>query len=208
MAQAPFPLLQPASADIFDDIRAGYRYVAERAGHVHIRQDRLKSYAMALPPHQPANTLDADHHYMSDDFESLAASVLILDAVNFGSGYTNALVAEGWALCDNSIYFTVSTALKRHFDAHGPFTARDLCALDEDDFIHLLGLPRSGAAAQAVAALYTPSVNELGSFIVKEYDGRFMGLIDESDGLAAHFIQRLGALSGFHDVHAFHGRQI
>lgn len=208
MVKAPSALLQSAPADIFDDIREGYRFVAERASHVRICDDRLKPYVMALPPHQPANTLDTDHHFMSDDPELLAASVLILDAVNFGSGYADALVAEGWKLHDNSIYFTVSTALKRHFDANSPFTADDLCALSEDDFMRLLDLPRSGTTARIVAGLYTPSVNELGSFIAGNYDGRFMGLIEGSNGLAAHFIQSLGTLSGFHDVHSFHGRRI
>jgi hypothetical protein len=175
---------------------------------VRIREDRLKAYAMSLPPHQPDNTLDRDHHYMTDDPEALAASFMILDAVNFGSGYADALVAEGWTLLDNSIYFTVSTALKRHFDAHGPFTARDLQALSENDFMGLLNLPRDGAAARAAAALYTPSVNELGTFIADEYSGRFQGLIESSGGLAASFVQRLGGLSGFHDIHYYQGRRI
>jgi hypothetical protein len=200
--------LNSETADLFDDIRAGYRFVAERAKHVRICDERLKEYALALPHHAPDNTLDTDHHYMTDDPENLAAAVLILDAVNFGSGYTDTLVAEGWNLLDNSIYFTVSTALKQRFEKYGVFTARQLRDLTAADFMMLLDLPRYGETAEQVAGLYTPSVNELGAYIDEEFDGRFTGLLEASEGSAAKFITQLGALSGFHDVHVYQGRDI
>ena len=93
---------------IFDDIRVGFAFVAERAAHVKIRTDMLAAYAQSLPLRHPATVFDTDHHFIGTP-ESTAAYVLTLDAVNFGSGYQPHLVREGWGLVDQGIYFTLAT---------------------------------------------------------------------------------------------------
>lgn len=197
----------PAPADIFDQIRDGFRAVSARAGHVRIREDKLTEYALSLHPRAPENTLDEKHHYVTQDAEALAAYILILEAVNFGSGFEESLVAEGWPRIDNSLYYTISTALKASFDTYGPWNAEVLRRLTVEDMHAIFMLPKA-RMGQALASLFTSSLNELGAFIDEEFGGRFMGLVEEADGSAARLVMRLGELSGFNDVHNYQGRDI
>lgn len=194
-------------ADIFDQIRDGFRFVASRAAHVRICEDQLNEYAVSLQPRPPTNTLDDAHHYVTQDAEALAAYILILEAVNFGSGFEEALVAEGWPRIDNSLYYTVSTALKESFEAYGPWSAQILKQASVEDMHAVFKLPRA-RMGQALASLFAASLNELGQFIEQEYDGRFMGLIEASNGLAANLVSLLGRLPGFMDVHDYQGRDV
>lgn len=194
-------------ADIFDHIREGYRFVAARSRHVHIRDDRLAEYALSLQPRPPANTLDENHHYVTADREALAAYIMSLEAVNFGSGYEEALVAEGWSRLDNSLYFTVSTALKRHFMERGPWSAARMRRLDAQDIRTIFHLP-DARFGRALAVELTASLNELGAFIEDGYAGSFMAMIDEADGHAARFVTRLAMIPGFQDTHHYQGRAV
>lgn len=203
----PAILAKPEAVDIFDQIRDGYRFVAARSSHVKIRDDRLKEYALSLQPAAPDNTLDSVHHFTSTDPETLAAYILTLEAVNFGSGFEDALIAEGWPQIDNSIYYTVSSAVKRSFETHGPWNADILRRVNVTDMHDIFLLPQ-GRMGQAVAAMFASSLNEMGSFIAEECDGRFMGLIEEANGFAARFVTRIGQLPCFQDIANYHGRDI
>src|SRR5687768_354555 len=82
---------------LFDAIREGFAFVAERARHVRIRYDRIPAYADALPGYPPFNVLDAQRHFTGGE-EDTAAYILTLDAVNFGSGFAPAMAEEGWEM--------------------------------------------------------------------------------------------------------------
>lgn len=196
-----------ASADIFDQIREGYRFVAARSSHVKIREDRLKEYALSLHPRAPDNTLDDTHHFNSTDPEHLAAYILSLEAVNFGSGFEESVTAEGWARIDNSIYYTVATAVKASFETYGPWTAEILRRFSVADVHAVFGLP-TAPMGQAMASLFASSLNEMGAIIADDYDGRFMGLIEDANGSAARFVSRIGQFPAFADVSNYHGRDI
>lgn len=199
--------IQAAPVDIFDQIRDGFRLVAARSRHVRICDEKLAEYALSLQPRPPANTLDEQHHFSSEDPEALAAYILILEAVNFGSGFEEALVAEGWPRIDNSLYYTVSTALKASFEVYGPWNTEILRRLSVADVHGIFMLPHA-RMGQALASLFTASLNELGAFIDAEFDGRFMGLIEDANGLASRLITRLGQMPGFQDIHDYQGRDI
>lgn len=196
-----------APGDIFDRIRDGFRFVNARARHVRIREDRLTEYALSLQPRPPENTLDDTHHYISENPEHLAAYVLALEALNFGSGYEEDLIAEGWPRIDNSLYFTVATALKASFATYGPWSVDVMKRFTSEDAHAVFALPRA-RMSQAMAALAASSLNELGQFIGDEFDGRFMSLIDACDGQAARCVSLLGTMPGFQDVPNYHGRDI
>lgn len=195
------------SCNIFDHIRDGLRFVASRSQYVRINEDRLKEYALALQPRPPSNTLDSGHHYTTSDREALAAYIMSLEAVNFGSGYEEALVAEGWDRLDNSLYFTISTALKNHFARQGPWSAFDMRHLDVDAIRAIFHLPDS-RYSRALAVEMTASLNEMGAFIGDEYGGSFMAMIGEADGQAARFVTRLAMIPGFQDIHDYQGRSV
>ena len=193
--------------DVFGRVREGCRFVADHAQHVTINDWVLRDYAQTLSPRAPNNVLDLDHHYDSNDLESLAAYIMALEAINFGSGYEAALVEEGWRLRDHSIYYTVSTALKYHFDSQGPMDAATMAGLSVLDCHRMFGLPHRTVGTE-VAVLFAAALNELGTFVQNHFDGSFLKLVQDADGHAARLVCRLVELPGFQDVHNYHGRAI
>jgi hypothetical protein len=193
--------------DIFDTIRDGYKFVAARASHVSIREDRLKAYALSIPSVAPDNTLDDHHHFTSTDPETLAAYVLTLESVNFGSGFEDALIAEGWPRIDNSIYYTIAVALKQSFETYGPWNAEILRRVSVEDMHNVFLLPR-GRMGRALAAMFALSMNEMGEMLVEHYDGSFLKLIESAHGRAAGLVSLLARLPAFADIANYHGRDI
>lgn len=194
------------AADIFDTIRSSCASVAESARHVAIRYDRLAAYADGLPAAPPANVLDGTHHYTGTP-ENMASYILTLDAINFGSGYEPLLVAEGWRLIDHSIYYTISTALKRRYEERGVMSAAILSAITPADAAALLGLGQ-GPNSDEFALLCAQSMAELGRTVAAEYGGSFMGLVGAARGRVERLVRILTKMHHFNDVHDYHGRQI
>jgi len=201
----PESRVQPA--DIFDHIRDGYKFVAARSAHVTIREDRLKEYALSIPSLSPENTLDERHHFNSDNPEILAAYILSLEAVNFGSGFEASLLEEGWPQIDNSIYYTISTALKKSFETFGPWDAEILRRVSVDDMHSVFMLPH-GRMGRALAAMFALSMNEMGNFLIDHHDGSFLRLIESAHGRAAAMVSILGSLPAFSDIANYHGRDL
>jgi hypothetical protein len=72
---------------IFDQIRATCEKVANRASYVRINYDRIPPYASSLPVKEAVKPqLDPDCHYLGRQRDTLSF-LLILDTINFGSGY-------------------------------------------------------------------------------------------------------------------------
>lgn len=192
---------------LFDDVRYGFAFVAEQAQHVNIRHDRLLDYSAILPDKSLDNTLDAEHHFSSPSIEETASYIIMLDAINFGSGYAPLMAAEGWEMIDHSTYFTLSTRLKHYFEQHGVVTAEQMVAFDIQEMKNILALP-SGRYSDEFAGLVRDSVIELGQAVIKQFDGSFEALVNAAQGSAAWLVEWLAALSGFHDVHDYHGRPV
>ena len=202
----PMMLLQSmARSDIFDDIRAGFAYVAANARHVRINRDRLVEYARQLPDRHPSTIFDTDHHYIGNP-EDTAAYVLALDAINYGSGYKNMLAAEGWPLIEGSIYYSVSVRLKKCFEKK-PLTAKDLAHMTSDHVHEILELPYQ-PQSQKIADLFAAGLRYLGQMIEHENSGCFLSFINDANGRAARIVERLAKLPQFADVHEYRGRDI
>lgn len=193
--------------DIFASVRRGFDTVARMARHVRIREDLIPAYAAALPAMSPANVLDETHHY-SGDAESTAAYILTLDSLNFGSGYQPRLLAEGWDLIDNSLYFTISTRLKRRFEEQGPLAAARLADIGAQECAQLLGLDPQGEYSMEFAGQCTGALRELGAAVGGGYAGRYLDLVKDAQGSAETMVRLLVRLHNFNDVHSYRGHTI
>ena len=101
---------------IFDQIRETCAKVAGRARHVRINTDRIPAYASALPVEQAVKPqLDPDCHYLGRQKDTLSF-LLILDTINFGSGYFPHLIKRPGM----SGYFTTAASLNDFFKSNGP----------------------------------------------------------------------------------------
>jgi hypothetical protein len=188
----------------FDYVRDGFANVAQLAEHVHIHEDRLEDYALALPECPPENTLDADHHYYGDE-EGTAAYILTLDSINFGSGYEPHLVAEGWKLIDHSLYYSISTRLKQYFDKNGPIEAGKLKTIGTQECMELLELHPEGAYSAAFAGLCARSLNDLGETVCTSFEHSYHKLVRSARGSANEMMSILTRMNHFNDIHRYKG---
>src|SRR3954468_6042095 len=116
-----------------DRVRENAAAIAAGARHVTIDLDRLAAIEPGPPP-----VLDPERHYLEGPREEVAAYLLTLDAINFGSGWFPTLRKR--AGCSG--YYTVSWALADRFRQSGPWSNGDLRSLDADDLADILGQDR------------------------------------------------------------------
>jgi len=199
------PALGKAPDDLFSAVRRGFAAVAAQADHVSINYDALPAYAAALPAVPHENALDEAHHYYGDA-ASTAAYILTLDSINFGSGYEPDLVAEGWALVDNSLYYTISTRLKQYFETHGCPFAVALEQITAEECAALLHL--RGPEGLRFAALCSQALHQLGRTVSAQAGGDWLCFIENAAGSASRMLETLTGMAYFQDVHVYKGQHI
>ena len=203
------PQIQDKPEDnIFDAVRWSYETVAAMAKHVKICEDKIADYAASFPEMSPENVFDAEHHYESEDPEKLAAYVLILDSINFGSGYEPMLVEQGWTLIDESLYFTLSTRLKQYFDYVGIMTATQLSQMTTEDCCELLGLNVKMKDHKEFAGQCALSMRELGHVIMEEYEGSFLKFVERANGSVEKLVRQMVSMHHFSDIHDYQGLMV
>ncbi len=200
-------LLKTKDTRILDDVREGFALVAMQARFVRIHTDKLAEYAAGLKPLPADKTFDASHHYQGNA-EQTAAFVLTLDAINFGSGYKDDMAAEGWRVFEDSIYFSLSTRLKRRFESEGPFSADRLAVMKGEDCAALLDLPYDAPISRAFADLCSRNFNELGNHIRLNHGGSFLGMVNHAGGRVDDFIEAMARLEAFADMPLYRGLRI
>ena len=138
-----------------DEVRAHCARVA--AGARRVRIDLERADALALDPAAPAPGLDPERHFLDGDRAEVAAFVLTLTSVNFGSGWFPTLRKRPGM----SGYFTVASALTERFRAQGPWTNAELRALTTPELAETLGQPPD----HELMSLYTQALRHLGRFL-------------------------------------------
>jgi hypothetical protein len=146
-----------------DDVRRTCAEIAASARSVQIDLDRLGAIEPGPPPE-----LDPERHYLDGPREDVAAYLLALAAINFGSGWFPALRKRPGC----SGYFTISWALADHARAHGPWSPGELRALDATAVADVLGQD----PVQELMVLYARGLGDL---------GRFLGERSASEAVAA-----------------------
>lgn len=190
-----------------DSIRAGFETVARLSRHVSIRHDLIPAYADALPCAAPANVMDEEHHFRGGE-EDTASYILVLDSVNFGSGYHPHMKAEGWRTIDDSIYYTLSTRLKSRYEMGGPLSADRLSSFTAEDCIALFALNGDGPQCRIFAGLCAASLRDTGAAVRDLYGGSFLSMVRAAGGSAEAMAAMLATLPHFNDVHDYRGCRI
>src|ERR671935_1958737 len=113
-----------------DEVRAHCAAVARAARSVRIDLDALG----AIEPGPPA-VMDPQRHYLEGAREDVAAYLLTLDAINFGSGWFPELRKRPGC----SGYYTVAWGLADRFRAEGPWSADALRLIDSRGVAEVLG---------------------------------------------------------------------
>ena len=179
-----------------EEVRAHAAHVVEHARWVRIDHDRLA--ALAPDGGVPEPQLDPERHFLDGDRDAVAAYLLTLTAVNFGSGWFPTLRKRAGM----SGYFTVASSLADRFRASGPWSAEQLRALTTDEVAGVLGQARD----HELMGLYAQALRQLGVFLGER---TALGLIDEARGSSERLARLVaGGMAMFNDVGFFKRAQI
>src|SRR5438270_7215354 len=113
-----------------DDVRAHAERIAARARSVRVDPEALQ----ALDP-GPEPEMDPVRHYLEGSEADVASYLLVLDTVNFGSGWFPTLRKRPGC----SGYFTVAWGLADRWRAHGPWSNAELRTLRAEEVAGVLG---------------------------------------------------------------------
>jgi hypothetical protein len=176
-----------------DDVRERSAQIAAHAGSVQIDLDALE----ALDP-GPAPDLDPRRHYVEGPADDVAAYLLVLDAINFGSGWFPTLRKR----LGCSGYFTVAWALADRWRAGAGWTNADLRAMRSEEVADTLGQARD----HELMALYAQALRELGAFLGARHA---LDLVADARGSAARLAATLaGGMALWHDAGFYKRAQI
>jgi hypothetical protein len=185
--------------DVFSQVRAACQTVAERAQSVRVDYDRLKIYAETLPVDQTTRpTHDPNCHYLGHGDDTVAF-FLILDAINFGSGYFPKIRKRPGL----SGYFTVAASLNDYFRQHGPLTPRQCARLSLFDCAKIFGQSPNNDAARHLMRHFSAALNDLGHLVLQRYGGSFSAVIETASGSAAKLVELLAEMPYFRDVQVY-----
>ena len=173
-----------------DDVRAHAAAVAEDASFVEIDVDRLGDVEPGPPP-----ALDPERHYLEGPPEDVAAYLLALDAINFGSGWFPTLRKRPGV----SGYFTVAWALAERFRGSGPWSNAELRALTAHEVADTLGQE----PGHELMALCARALNDLGAWLGERTAPEAVG---DAGGSAERLADQLAAGMPFFDDRGFFKR--
>jgi Potential Queuosine, Q, salvage protein family len=135
-----------------DEVRAHAARVVENARWVRIDLDA----AGAIEPGGTAE-LDPERHYLDGPPEHVAAYLVCLSTINFGSGWFPTINKRAGM----SGYFTVASSLADRFRASGPWSNEQLRALTTDEVADVLGQRRD----HELMTLFSQALRQLGTFL-------------------------------------------
>jgi hypothetical protein len=187
--------------NLFSKIRDSCAEVAARARWVAIDTAAIEPYARTLVPHIAPLAHTAEHHLLDRGDDTLAFFV-ILDTINFGSGYSPHLAKDG-----ASGYFTVAQRLTRHCRQHGIPAAAELMRWTAPDCARIFHQDPANPHAQELMWLFALALNALGAWVRDQHGGDYLGFLRRA-ARAEHAIGALTAMPFFRDVATWGDREV
>jgi hypothetical protein len=171
-----------------DEVRATCAEIAVLARNVRINLDAVAEIRPAEPP-----PLDPERHYLEGDAPDVADYMLVLDTINFGSGWFPTLRKRTSGGEPVSGYFTVSWNLADHVRAAGPPTGAWLKQVSTREISSILGQ----APHNELMSLYSQALRELGRFLAGR---RALDLVATAGGSGERLAETLAqGMAMFHD---------
>ena len=157
--------------------------VAASARHVSIDLEAAAEIKPGLDP-----ILDPELHYLDGSREDVAAYMLTLDTINFGSGWFPTLRKPQGL----SGYYTIARGLAERFRQRGPWSPTELRRIDPAEVADVFGQDDP----DELMGMYAEALRSLGAFLT----GRSaIDVIDAVDGSAVRLAEVLAAGMPFFD---------
>jgi hypothetical protein len=186
----------------FAMVRESCAEVAARARLVSLDPVALERFAQRVPLAELGRS-GGVFPALGGDTEALAAFVLCLDSVNFGSGWFPHLVK----LTGHSGYRTLESRLRARFEARGPFTVRELRGFEARSAAELFAQPLTPPLDELMA-LFARALRDLGEQVSLRAGGSFAGFVEEAGGSAAALVRSLLTMPLYRDVARHDGQLV
>jgi Queuosine salvage protein len=186
---------------LFTRIRNGCADVAARARLVTIDHAAIEPCGRTLAPHIAPLAHTAEHHLLGRGDDTLAFFV-ILDTINFGSGWFPQLRKDG-----ASGYFTVAKRLKQQCEAHGIPSAPELARWTAQDCTRIFAQDPANPPVQELMRLFAQALNVLGTWLTDLYGGDHLGFLRRARR-AEEAVAALLIMPFFRDVATYGGREV
>lgn len=186
--------------DVFDRVRAGAEWVADRARRVRIDEGAIDRLAAQLPA-EPAPLLPEEQ--AKGDAADVAAKVITWNMVNFGSGWFPRLRKREGLSGARSL----AQAYDDHVQRNGVPAASWLAEVDAAMCAELFEQPHPGPVDELLT-LFAQAWNQLGMLLLDRYDGAAVHLVDDADGSAAKLVGMLDEMPLVHDVSRYDGVEV
>ncbi|HXN86699.1 MAG TPA: queuosine salvage family protein [Candidatus Binataceae bacterium] len=178
--------------------------MSENSSFVRIDYERLSEHAQSLSSNDIAlPKLDPNSHFLGHGEDTLAF-ILILDAINFGSGWFPHLKKRPAM----SGYFTIASALRDTFESTGPLSADQIARISAADCARIFGQDSRNAHAQELMGKFAEAMNDFGRLILDRYNGKYASLIEDVGHSAEDLVRSLSAMTFFNDVELWRGQRI
>jgi hypothetical protein len=190
--------------NLLDQIRYSCKAVAARSEYIQINTDKISHYAESIPIYQAiAPEHDPRAHYLNHGKDT-AAFFLILDTINFGSGYFPHLAKRPGM----SGYFTVASSLNDYLKHHGPMSAEQLKRLTAAECTTIFNQKPHNHPIQELMQLFATALNTLGNYLIDRFNGSFTSLIAAAENSAERLAGLLIQMPFFNDAQTYDGLKI
>lgn len=187
----------------FGEIRRSCEKVVENARWIHVNEVEVDLYPEKLLLARSEDGGHTQEHHLLDDSDRTLEYFLILDAINFGSGYFPFLNKEQGV----SGYFTVAKRLKEHIGRFGMPTSDELAKIDISTCAKMLGQDLYSLHMEELMQLFAKALRDLGNWSNEQYDGDLLGVLRRSK-CANDVIHEMAKMPLFDDRSEYFGTPV
>jgi hypothetical protein len=182
-------------------MRPTINWVVDNAHTVTLNTDQLQRFVQKIPADGFHHfSFVEDFHYAGDEYK-LLQFIILLDTLNFGSGYSS----EWKEKVQASGYKTIAAAIKNLLKSNPVITADDLEKVTYQDLAKIFNVPEDFT----LLPYFTASWNELGYFLNQQYHGDFVGFIESCHHSASQLVHLLAKnLYTFRDIAIYKTREV
>lgn len=184
-----------SEAVTFHEIKAAAATVAESATWVTVDMDRVLMYPEMLNVGDALSTSHSAEEHLLGAGEDTLRFFLLLDAVNFGSGYFPYLNKEEGL----SGYFTVASRLKQYVQANGIPDPRELLSMSREKCAGIFQQPLDNPHANELMSLFAWAWRDLAHWAISEFDGDYLGFLRTARS-AQQAVAMVSSMQAFRDV--------
>lgn len=191
------------SESIFNQIRARCAEVAGRARWVQIDYGKLATYPEVLDLSAEPELAHTEEHHLLHSGDATLAYFLILDSINFGSGYFPFLEKDQGA----SGYFTVAKRLKEWIVDHGIPAPEYLRSINAAGCAAILRQDMRNRHAEELMELFALALNQLGAWLIDECDGNYLAVFAQAQ-CSADVVAAVTRMPFYRDVSLYGNVQV